>query len=175
MSVWSATDSVFNTALLIWLSFWICTQMHISLLPQNPQGNNEGHALEMCECEWMCRPHYKAASLVTHLLSLSRHCIRPHTYTQTLIFGSWHWSCIPIFFFSLPQYLSVFLSVSHPLWPPHPPPPSVPDQVGIRCDNVLIGGCYAGQRVLWWSQRSIHRLNWESQCSDSSFISVFHP
>lgn len=54
------------------------------------------------------------------------------------------------------------------------PPPRFLDHVGIRCDNVLISGHYAGQWVLWWSQWSIHGLNWESHWSDSSFTSFTH-
>lgn len=54
------------------------------------------------------------------------------------------------------------------------PTPWFPDHVGIRCDNVLISGHYAGQWVSRWSQWSIHGINWESHWSDSSFTSFPH-
>lgn len=130
----------------------------------NPQGNNEGgHAMGTCECEWTCRPHYEVPHIsYTPTVTVPSHHPPTHTHTQTdteLKLYAYSYSSV-----FLSVCLSVCLSHGHyVLW------------CWIWCDNVLIGGCCAGQQVPWWSQWSIHRLDQESQWSDSSFISAFHP
>ena len=86
----------------------------------------------------MCWPYCEAVSLVAHLLSLSHYFIYPHTQIQPqhvcLRMLSFYIHFESIWLFHLTHYL-------------YDAPSILPDRAGIRCDNVLIGVCCAGQRV----------------------------